>query len=329
MIEFGRLERIEPREAWTTEATHFTPWLAQPENLRLLGEAVGIELELEAQEKSVGPFRADMLCKDTLSGNWVLIENQLERTDHTHLGQLLTYAAGLKAVTIIWIANPFTEEHRAALDWLNQITDSRFNFFGLEIELWRIGDSRVAPKFNAVCKPNDWSKTVAEGAARVEGEALTETRQIHIQFWTAFREYLLAHATRIKPTKPLPQNWMTIAVGRSGFSLSAVASFWNSEEESYDSHEIRAEFVITGERSKAYFAELEGEKEAITAEIGYPLAWYNPESARVCRIYLRQVANLRDQSAWEEQHRWLLERLEDLHRVFSPRLRGLSIPTVK
>jgi hypothetical protein len=324
MIEFGRLERVSPRTAWVTEATHFTPWLAQPENLRLLGDAIGIELELEAQEKSVGPFRADILCKDTVTGNWVLIENQLERTDHTHLGQLITYAAGLKAVTIVWIANPFTEEHRAALDWLNQITDSRFNFFGLEIELWKIGDSRVAPKFNTVCKPNDWSKTVAEGAARVEGEALTETKQIHIQFWTAFREYLISHASRIKPTKPLPQNWMTIAIGRSGISLSAIASFWDSEKESYDSNEIRAELVISGEQSKAYFAELETDKEAITKELGYPLVWYNPDKARVCRIYVRREANLRDQNAWEEQHRWLLEKLEGLHRVFAPRVRTLG-----
>ncbi len=139
-MEFGRLERVELRQVWPHEATAFTPWLAQPENLKLLGDKIGIDLELEAQEANVGPFRADILCKDTLTNQWVLIENQLERTDHTHLGQLLTYAAGLKAVTIVWIANRFTSEHRAALDWLNEITDSGFNFFGLEVELWRIGD---------------------------------------------------------------------------------------------------------------------------------------------------------------------------------------------
>lgn len=329
MIEFGRLEKVDPRVAWATEAGHFTPWLAQPENLRLLGEAINIDLELEAQEKSVGPFRADILCKDTITGNWVLVENQLERTDHTHLGQLITYAAGLKAVTIIWIAHPFTEEHRAALDWLNQITDSKFNFFGLEIELWKIGSSQIAPKFNVACKPNDWSKTVAEGAARVESEALTETKQIHIQYWTAFRDYLIANATRIKPTKPFPQNWMTIAIGRSAFSLSAVASFWNSEEETWDSNELRAELVITGEHSKDYFAELEKDKDLIIAEIGYPLIWYNPEGARVCRIFARQSANLRDQNEWEEQHRWLSNRLETLHRVFATRVRTLPTPVAK
>src|SRR6185369_6748304 len=164
MIEFGRLDRVDARSAWASEASHFTPWLALPENLRLLGDTIDIELELEAQEKSVGPFRADILCKNTLNEDWVLIENQLERTDHCHLGQLLTYAAGLNAVTIVWIAERFTEEHRATLDWLNERTDEHINFFGLEVELWQIGDSPIAPKFNIISQPNDWSRTVRTAA---------------------------------------------------------------------------------------------------------------------------------------------------------------------
>lgn len=130
----GRLTRVNLRQAWGNEASDFTTWLALEENLKLLGETVGIELELEAQEAEVGPFRADLLCKNTADDSWVLIENQLERTDHLHLGQLLTYAAGLEAVTIIWVAERFTEEHRAALDWLNQITGEKFAFIGLEKE---------------------------------------------------------------------------------------------------------------------------------------------------------------------------------------------------
>lgn len=119
----GRLKRVELRDIWTSEATDFTPWLARPENLAVLAETLAIDLELEAQEKAVGPFRADILCKDMGTDAWVLVENQLERTDHTHLGQLLTYASGLQAVTIVWVAARFTEEHRSTLDWLNKITD--------------------------------------------------------------------------------------------------------------------------------------------------------------------------------------------------------------
>ena len=159
----GRLTSVDLREIWTSESGDFTPWLASEENLTVLGDTLDLELELEAQEKAVGPFRADILCRDMGSNALVLIENQLERTDHGHLGQLLTYASGLEAATIVWIAGRFNEEHRATLDWLNAITEERFRFFGLEVELWRIGSSLAAPKFNIVSKPNDWSRSVARG----------------------------------------------------------------------------------------------------------------------------------------------------------------------
>ena len=122
----------------------------------------------------------------------MLIENQLERTDHSHLGQLLTYAAGLEAVTVVWIAERFTDEHRAALDWLNEITDEGFSFFGLEIELWRIGDSPMAPKFNMVSHPNDWTKTVSRISPTGE---LTSTNQLYLEYWTALRDLLEQRVT--------------------------------------------------------------------------------------------------------------------------------------
>jgi hypothetical protein len=185
----GRLEKVTLREAWFSECNDFTPWLAEEENLKLLGETIGIELELESKEKDVGPFRADILCKDTANDSWVLIENQLERTDHSHLGQLITYASGLNAVTIVWIAERFTEEHRAAMDWLNERTDEKINLFGLEIELWRIGDSPIAPKFNIISQPNDWARTVQQAAAATGGE-VSEHKQLQLKFWTAFRDYM-------------------------------------------------------------------------------------------------------------------------------------------
>lgn len=320
----GYLERVDPRLAWPSEANHFTPWLAQAENLRLLGDTIGIDLELEATETNVGSFRADILCKDTISGNRVLIENQLDRTDHSHLGQLITYASGLKAVTIVWIANPFTEEHRAALDWLNQVTDNKLNFFGLEVELWRIGDSPVAPKFNMVCKPNDWSKTVAASTARLETETLTEAKQLQLQFWTGFRDFAQTKSSLIKPTKPLPQNWMNIAIGRSGFNLTAVASLWDSETSSYDKNEVRAELSINGEHAKNYFLQLEAEKADIETQLGFPLTWYSPDNSRVCRIFVRKTAILRNQGQWPELYRWLLDNLESLHRIFARRVRQLT-----
>jgi hypothetical protein len=175
-MKLGRLEKVGLRDVWKTEAQHFTPWLAKEENLALLGDTIGLDLECEAVEKDVGPFRADILCKDTANDSWVLIENQVERTDHTHLGQLLTYAAGLKTVTIVWIAQRFTDEHRAALDWLNEVTGDEINFFGLEVELWRIGESSIAPKFNIVSKANEWTKGKA-GTGHVSGDKdLSDTK---------------------------------------------------------------------------------------------------------------------------------------------------------
>jgi hypothetical protein len=321
----GRLERVELRAAWSSESGDFTPWLASDDNIALLGDAIGIDLEVEAQEKQVGPFRADILCKDTSNDTWVLIENQLERTDHTHLGQLITYAAGLKAVTIVWIAARITEEHRAALDWLNEITDGSFRFFGLEVELWRIGNSPSAPKFNVVCEPNDWSQNVTAGARRVVEGELTPARQIQLEFWTAFREYAIEHSRVIKPTKPLPQQWMSMSIGRSGFQLTAVASTWDSEAESYGRHELRAELVLLNDRSKHQFRQLADQKIQIESDLGYPIEWAESPERKQSKVCVRRTADLHDRNAWPNYCDWLLKNLEDFHRVFANRVKQLVV----
>ena len=218
----GRLEKVDLREVWKSEAIDFTPWLANEENFTLLGETIGLDLEVEAQEKDVGPFRADILCQDTATGHWVLIENQLERTDHAYLGQLMTYAAGLSAVTIVWIADRFTDEHRAALDWINEITNDDFNFFGLEVELWIIGQSSLAPKFSVVSKPNDWTRNISSAANRLQRDSLTETHQLQIEYWERFRQLYDSRQGVVRATKPHPQHWLNYSVGRSWFWLNTT-----------------------------------------------------------------------------------------------------------
>jgi hypothetical protein len=321
----GRLTRVNLRQVWGNEASDFTPWLALEENLKLLGETVGIELELEAQEAEVGPFRADLLCKNTADDSWVLIENQLERTDHLHLGQLLTYAAGLEAVTIIWVAERFTEEHRAALDWLNQITGEKFAFIGLEIELWRIGDSPFAPKFNIVSTPNDWARTIQSTAQR--SAPLSETKQTQLNFWAAFKTYMEQKGSRVRCQKPLPQHWTNHSIGRSGINLSSIASATSSDA-NVNGSEIRVELVIHDKYSKSYYAQLLEQKEDIERDIGQPAIWHNPTDARVCRIYLRRPADIFNQAAWPDQQEWLRTTLEMFHKVFAPRVRLLET-TVK
>ena len=311
----GRFERVDLRDAWSSEPGDFTPWLAEAENLSLLGKTIKIDLELEGQEKDIGLFRADILCKNIETEDWILIENQLERTDHTHLGQLITYAAGLKAVTIVWIAACFTEEHRAAIDWLNEITDSNFNFFALEIELWRIGDSPVAPKFNIICQPNDWSKVVAQNTSR--RDSLTETRQLQLDFWRAFNDFLPTRKTYFTPRKPRAQHWMTWGIGVKGARLSAIASKWDSEKESYDSNELRVELVLDGEAPQEVFADLERSKPELERELTSELVWHNPENARRCTIYVRKSVDLQEQEAWPQYHKWLFENLERFLAVFA------------
>lgn len=324
----GRIERVDLRQIWASEAGQFTPWLASTANITLLSDAIQIDLEVEAQEKEVGPFRADILCKDTLTGNWVLIENQLERTDHTHLGQLITYAAGLKAVTIAWIAARFTEEHRAALDWLNEATHEGVRFFGLEVEAWRIGDSIPAARFNVISKPNDWSRQVSGGARRLEQGELTEARRLQLDFWTAFKAFADEHARRFRPTKPQAQNWITFAIGRTDFNLAAVANLWDSEAQSYDGHELRAELLITTERSRECLDRLRKDEAALEKEIGEPLLWHSPEGVKMQRAFLRRPVDLEDRDAWPEYHAWLTSRLDRLHEALQPRVKALDLTSL-
>jgi aromatic ring-cleaving dioxygenase len=307
---------VDLREVWSREAGDFTPWLAQDENLSLIGETIGLELELEAQEKNVGPFRADLLCRDTATDSWVLIENQLERTDHTHLGQLLTYAAGLNAVTIVWVASRFAEDHRAALDWLNEITGSNINFFGLEIELWRIGESQVAPKFNLASKPNDWIKSTGDQGPWPPS-TLTDTKVLQQQYWTALREYMDENNSNVKPTKPLPQHWMTFAIGRSYFQLQ---SFANTKE-----NRIALGLTMTGPGAKAHFHLLSQEREKIEEEFGESLEWLELPERQESRIMLHdKQADPNNHDDWPNQHAWLSENLEKFDSVFRTRVKQLD-----
>jgi len=310
MIQLGQLQKIDDlRIAWESEPEHFTPWLAN--NLKLLGDTIGIELELESQEKEVGPFNADILCKDMATNNWVLIENQLERTDHTHLGQLMTYAAGLNAVTIVWIAERFTDEHRAAMDWLNEHTDEKINLFGLEIELWRVNDSLIAPKFNIVCKPNDWFRTVRNAT-----EKITPAKQIQLRFWTQFKEYLESNKSFLKRQKPGMQHWYDHTIGRSGIKLSSIINIKPPE--------IRAEFQVNHSKAKDDFAKFEKQRESIERSLGFELVWHNPDNATACRCYIKKSIDLSsDETLWPECFAWLREHLEKMHKVFAPLVKQL------
>jgi hypothetical protein len=306
------------REAWEGEATAFTPWLAQAENIKLLSETVRIELEVESQEKNVGPFRADILCRDTATGHYALIENQLERTDHVHLGQLLTYAAGLDAVTIIWIAAQFTDEHRAALDWLNKATPGEINFFGLEIELWRIGDSPMAPKFNVISQPNDWTETVAQQAGAASGPR-SETERLHLEFWTQFHQYLDSRGSNLRMTRPSKESWIYVPVGRTNFVLAA----WNNTRDRLSGVQLE----LTGPEAKAYYGLIEQrfrpQVEEQLSRFG-SVDWRLLPDRKVSQIGIQRAGLPTDPTAWSELRTWMADTLEAMHALFSPIVKNLD-----
>jgi hypothetical protein len=213
----SKLERVPLREAWKHEATEFTPWLAESENLDSLAESLGIsELVLVATEHWVGDFKLDILCTD--GDEQVIIEDQLEKTNHSHLGQIIAYAAGVGAKKVIWIAESVRPEHATALQFLNENTTGDLSFFAVQVELWRIGDSPLAPKFEVIVRPNDWAKSGRE-QARVAASA-SPTKQLQQKFWAALIEHLARNAPQIRPQKPRPQHWLNNTIGRSGFGLT-------------------------------------------------------------------------------------------------------------
>jgi hypothetical protein len=275
-MTLGRLSKLDLRTYWKHEAIDFTPWLAREENIQLLSETIGIELEVQSQEESVGPFSADILCKDTINDHYVLIENQLERTDHTHLGQLMTYAAGLDAVTIIWIAQKFTEEHRAALDWLNRITDDTFTFFGIEIELYKIGDSMPAPMFSIVSKPNNWTKQVKKSTV----QPATGIKLLQQEYWQGLKDYMEDNKSFVKMQSPLLQHWTNIAIGKSNFHLTATV---NSRDKS-----ISIWLEITGEQAKENYEKLyQIAYENSLTEINKDLVWDKMDGRKRCAVILK------------------------------------------
>lgn len=299
----GMLKKVELREAWKHEATNFTQWLAQEENLALLGDEIGFDIKLLQTEAAVGSFNVDILAEEENTGRKIIIENQLEVTNHDHLGKIITYASGYDAQIIVWVVKDAREEHRQAIDWLNEHTDEGTEFYLVRIELWQIGNSPYAPKFEIVSKPNDWTKAVRSST---DASELTDTKVKQLEFWTEFKEYAKKRKTRLHLQKSYPQHWTNISIGSAD---AHVALTINSREATFG-----AEIYISDK--KELYQKLYSHKAEIESELEEKLEWMELPAKKASRIRVFTSGNFDEPVKWEVAFEWLLNEAEKFHRVF-------------
>ena len=313
MSKLARLEKVDLRDQWKDEAKDFTPWLAEPENIEILSEAIGMDLEVIGKEEKVGSFSADILCKDINTNRNVVIENQLEQTDHTHLGQVITYCAGLEASTFIWISSQVREEHRAAVDWLNAITSDDYHFFAIEVQLFRIGDSPVAPNFKIVAKPNGWTKNVRKQVS----DELSDTEKLKLEYWEEYRKYVLEQPKEFNPQRPLPQHWTNVAIGTSGIWLSVCVGRGKTN--------IAVDLIIQTSNTKEVFDKLyDAGNEKSKEKIGGNIQWLRMDDKKSSYVSLETKGDYHDRSAWQRPFEWLYETTVNFIKFFKPLIKNVK-----
>jgi len=298
----GKIGKIDLRDVWKHEASDFTNWLAQEENFQQLAEEIGLEMQVLKTEASVGSFSADILAEEINTGKKIIIENQLEVTNHDHLGKLITYASGLEANYIIWIFREMRDEHRRAIDWLNEITDEDLNIFAIRMELWKIGDSLPAPKFNIICSPNDWAKAFKKSTSSAE---LTDNNLIQLDFWKNFSDYLTKTKTPFTGGTGRPQPWYALRIGNSKIHLELTISVQYNF--------IRTELYIPD--NKELYNKLFENKTEIETAFGHTLDWREDmESARASRIqFKREEIDIKRKENHDEAYKWLLNHSIELY----------------
>lgn len=304
MINLGRLKEIKDlRRVWPHEALDFTPWLAEEENLMLLSDAVGLEITVDETESSVGDFNVDIYATETGTDRKIIIENQLEDTNHDHLGKLITYASGKAADIVIWIVKRAREEHRAAIEWLNNHTDENIAFFLLEIKLYQIGDSDIAVKFEIIEKPNDWAKEIKRQTSS------SPTLQARYDYWVAFNEYAFSNATFAKVfsrREASTDHWMSLSVESSAchIDLSQVRKDNN----------ITVEWYITDD--KELYQKFYSHKADIESDMGMTLDWRELPDKKASRILVIHEADFGNKDKWTEQFEWAMDAAMKMKMAF-------------
>ena len=302
MTNLGTLKEItDLRSIWPHEALNFTPWVA--ENVDLLADAVGLDITVDETESSVGDFNVDIYASETGTDRKIIIENQLEDTDHDHLGKLITYASGKGADVVIWVVKHAREEHKAAVEWLNNHTDDKIGFFLCEIKLFQIGDSQIAPAFTVVERPNDWTKEIRKTASD------NSTQQQRLEYWQAFNDYAFSDAnfSRIfNKRKPTTDHWMDFSIGSSACHI-AVSQIQKRKA-------VDVELYINDD--KELFKSLFAHKDEIEKNMEMELEWKELPERKASRILIEKTVDLDDRATWPEQFDYIMDTCIKMKRAF-------------
>lgn len=313
-VALSRLEAMDPRDVWSDEARDFTPWLM--ENAQYLGEVLGIDVEFEAREHPVGAFSLDIFGRDITNECVLIVENQLADTDHKHLGQLLTYAAGTDAATIVWVAPRFRDEHRQALEFLNHKVGDEARFFGVEVSVVRIGDSPPAPMFNLIAKPSEWRSQVA--AAQTNSE-LSEKRELYRSFWTKYLDALhTRHPSATNVRSASTRNFTHINYLRKGINISLA--FLSKSQ-------VICEVYIDlfdAEKNSAVLNALQEHRDEVEKAVGETLQWDDVPLKRACRIRAITTGDIFDEDGHQALIDWMMDHQIKIKAAIKPLIEQLS-----
>lgn len=302
MTNLGTLEEIKDlRKVWPHEALNFTPWVE--ENVDLLADAVGLDITVDETESSVGDFNVDIYASETGTDRKIIIENQLGDTDHDHLGKLITYASGKGADVVIWVVKHAREEHKAAIEWLNNHTDDKIGFFLCEIKLFQIGDSQIAPTFTVVERPNDWTKEIKKTTAA------NPTQQLRLAYWQAFNDYAFQNTGFSKAfnrRKPSTDHWYSLSLGSSACSINILCI--------QKRNELDVEFYINDD--KELFKSIYAHKDEIESSMGYKLDWKELPEKKASRILIEKAVELDNKDKWPKQFDWAMDVCLKMKKAF-------------
>ena len=298
----GFLEIVPLHKIWGREP-EFSAWLAEPENIKQLGNELGLDMLAEETEAGVGEFSADIFALEDGGNRKIIIENQYGETDHKHLGQIITYASGRNAEVLIWVVEKARDEHRAAIQWLNENTADEIGVFLVQISVYKIADSLPAPKFTILESPNNWLKT----ARRKGSENLTETEQKRIAWWNSFMDYAMkrrSFSKLFKRKKGTKDHWLTLPIGSSKYHIELTAKKTHIGIEIYipDNKELYQHFFEN--------------KAAIEEELGFSMDWQPLPGKNAARIEITRGGDFTDSNNAEEKFQWYCEKAEVFRKVF-------------